>query len=163
VKASGCAGCEAAWNARPEQPQALAETLGSTVEEVHGALAGTVAELAESQGMTLEDVVDALIAPMIERFQQAVENGHITQEQADERIAQMEEGLLQGLESGSWFSMGNNGFRGHIGGAQPQALAEALGVTAWTGWTSAGSCGASRMCRSSCSPRASRRPTNSSG
>ena len=125
----GMRGMRGSRGMRGRQPQALANALGLTVEEVHGALAGTVAELAESQGMTLEDVVDALSAPMIERFQQAVENGHITQEQADERIAQMEERLLEGLESGSWFSMGGNGFRGHIGGAQPQALAEALGVT----------------------------------
>jgi len=125
----GMRGVRGGRGMRGRQPQALAETLGLTVEEVHGALAGTVAELAESQGMTLEDVVDALSAPMIERIQQAVENSHITQEQADERIAQTEERLLEELESGSWFSMGSNGFRGHIGGAQPQALAEALGVT----------------------------------
>jgi len=104
-----------------------------TVEEVHEALAEgqTVAELAESQGMTLEDVVDALIAPMVERSRQAVEDGRITQEQADERIEQMEERLLQMLESGSGFGtgMGRGGFRGHpgAGGAQPALLAETLG------------------------------------
>jgi len=91
-----------------------------TVEEVHEALAEgqAVAELAESQGMTLEDVVDALIAPMVERSRQAVEDGRITQEQADERIEQMEERLLQMLESGSGFGtgMGRGGFRGRPGG-----------------------------------------------
>jgi len=112
-----------------QQPAALAEALDMTVEEVHQALAGTVAELAESQDMTLEDVADALIAPSIERIQQAVEDGRFTQEQADERIEKLQERLLQGLESGSWFSMGRGGFRGRPGGAQPALLADALGMT----------------------------------
>jgi hypothetical protein len=114
---------------RGRQPQALADALGITVEEVHGALAETVAELAESQDMSLQEIVDALIAPVIEHIQQAVEDGRLTQEQADEQIAQMEENTLQGLESGSWFSMGGNGFGGRPGGPQLELLAEALGMT----------------------------------
>jgi hypothetical protein len=111
------------------QPQALADALGIDVEEVHEALAGTIAELAEAQGMTLEDLVDALIAPMVERMQQVVEDERLTQEQADEQIAKMEENLLEGLESGSWFSMGGPGPRGHHGGLSLESLAEALGMT----------------------------------
>ena len=79
---------------RGGQPGALAEALGMSVEEVHAAFAGTVAELADSQGMALEEVVDALIAPVIERIQQAVEDGTITQEQADERVDQMDAKVL---------------------------------------------------------------------
>ena len=122
------------WMAGPRggrggQPGALAEALGMTVEEVHAALAGTIAELADSQGMTLEGVADALIAPLIERIQQAVEDGRITQEQADERIEQMEANVLEGLQTGSWFSMGSRGRRGGPGGVQPALLAETLGMT----------------------------------
>jgi len=125
----GMPGMQGGRGMHGQQPEALANALGLTVEEVHAALAGTVAELAESQDMTIEGIVDALIAPMIERVQQAVDDGRITQEQADERIAQMEERLLEGLESGSWFSMGRGGFRGRLGGAQPTLLAEALDMT----------------------------------
>jgi len=122
------------WMAGPRvgrggQPGALAEALGMTVDEVHAALAGTIAELADSQDMTLEEVVDALIAPVIERIQQAVDDGRITQEQADERIEQMEENALEGLQTGSWFSMGGRGRRGGPGGVQPAILAETLGMS----------------------------------
>jgi gas vesicle protein len=111
------------------QPQALADALGIDVEEVHGKLAEAIAELAEAQGMTLDDLVDTLIAPMVERVQQAVEDERLTQEQADEQIAVMEERLLEGLESGSWFSMGGRGPRGHREGLSLGSLAEALGMT----------------------------------
>jgi hypothetical protein len=114
---------------RGGQPGALAQALGMTVEEVHAALAGTIADLADSQGMTLEEVVDALIAPVIERIQQAVDDGHITQEQADERIEQMEANVLKGLQTGSWFSMGGRGSRGRPGGVRPALLAETLGMS----------------------------------
>jgi hypothetical protein len=105
---------------RGGQPGALAEALGMTVDEVHAALAGTIAELADSQGMTLEEVVDALIAPVIERIQQAVDDGRITQEQADERIEQMEKKLLEALESGSGFGPRPGGFPGRQGGMDRQ-------------------------------------------
>jgi hypothetical protein len=116
---------------RGGQPlEALAEALGLTVEEVQAALSESIIELAEAQGMSVEDLVDALIAPMIERIQQAVEDGNITQEEGDERIAQMEEHLLEALESGSFFRSGpGRGRGGRRGGMQPEILAEALDMT----------------------------------
>jgi hypothetical protein len=107
------------WGRRGGQSQALADALGIDVEEVHAALADTIAELAEAQGMTIGDLVDAIIAPMIERIQQAVDDGNITQEEADEQIAQMKEQMLEGLESGSGFGMGPGGFGGRPGGMRP--------------------------------------------
>ncbi len=113
--------------------QSLADALGVDLDQVQGALAGTVVELAEAQGMTLDELVDALVAPMIERIQQAVDNGRITQEQADEQVAQMEEHMLEALESGSWFStgpgMGRGGPRGRQGGLRLETLSETLGLT----------------------------------
>ena len=83
-----------------------------TAEELHEALADgqTVPELAKAQGVALEDLVDALTA---QRIEQAVENGRLTQEQADERIETMKEHLLEQLESG--FEMGRGGFGGRPG------------------------------------------------
>ncbi len=119
---------------RSGQPlEALAEALDLTVEEVQAALGGSVVELAEAQGLSLEELVDALIAPMLERIQQAVDDGHITQEQADEQITQMEEHMLEALESGSLFGSGSGQGRGgpggRRGGPQPEVLAEVLGLT----------------------------------
>ncbi|MCP4540915.1 MAG: hypothetical protein GY832_27585 [Chloroflexi bacterium] len=114
--------------------KALAEALDLTVEEVQTALGESIVELAEAQGMSLDDLVDALTAPMLERIQQAVDDGRITQEQADERIAQIEEHMLKALESGSLFGSGPGQGRGgpgggRRGGPQPEVLAEALGLT----------------------------------
>jgi hypothetical protein len=80
----------------------LAEILGMTTDEVREALAGgqTITELAEAQGVPLQDVADALVAAEAERLQQAVEDGRLTQEEADERLALMEENILERLESG---------------------------------------------------------------
>jgi hypothetical protein len=82
----------------------LAEQLGMTVDELQAELeAGkTVDELAEEKGIDLEAV---RVEAMKERIQQAVEDGTITQEQAD--------WMLEGLEQG--FMPGGHGFGGRGG------------------------------------------------
>jgi polyhydroxyalkanoate synthesis regulator phasin len=77
----------------------LAEQLGMTSDELQAELeAGkTIAELAEEKGVDLDA---ARIEAMKERIQQAVEDGTLTQEQAD--------WLLEGLEQG--FMPGTHGF-----------------------------------------------------
>ena len=104
--------------ARGQQPEVLAEALGMTVQELHEALSDgqTVADVAEAQGIALQDVADALVAAQSERLQQAVDDGRITQEQADERITQMEEHILQMLESGEGMRHGSHGHQGGMRG-----------------------------------------------
>lgn len=51
----------------------------------------TIAEVAESNGVAVSDVVDAVVAALQERLDSAVDNGWITQEQADERAADLQE------------------------------------------------------------------------
>ncbi|MFQ5410207.1 MAG: hypothetical protein ACE5FI_17490 [Anaerolineales bacterium] len=72
-------------NGRRGNPEALAEALGMTVEELQAAKAEglTLEELAAQQGTTVEDVHAALQAAREEAIQQAVEEGRLTQEQAD--------------------------------------------------------------------------------
>ncbi len=74
----------------------------------------TVAELAEANGVSLDSIVDAVVAAHSERLATAVENGRITQEQADERLATMTEHLTERLsqpfEAGQGF--GGRGFGG---------------------------------------------------
>jgi uncharacterized protein (DUF433 family) len=126
------------WGGAPFD--ALAEALGMTVDEVRQALADgqTIADLAAAKGVALEDVAGALVAAQAERLQQAVDNGRLTQEDADAKIAQMEADILERLESGEPVGpLGPGGFdmpggpRGgkFLGGAPFDALAEALGMT----------------------------------
>jgi len=87
--------------------EAAAEALGMTADELSTQLWGgkTLAELADEAGVDLQDVRDAVEAAQVEAVRdaiaQAVEDGSITQAQAD--------WLLEGLDNGYW---GGNGF-GH--------------------------------------------------
>ena len=80
--------------------EATAEVLGMTVDEVREALAGgsTLAELAEERGVATEDLVDAMLAGMEERLAERVADGTITQEQADERLADATEHVTDHIE-----------------------------------------------------------------
>jgi uncharacterized membrane protein len=95
-----------------------AETLGLIPEELFAELrAGkSLAEIAEEQGVEVEEVYDAASAARAEAIpeaiEQAVEDGTLTQEQAD--------WMLEGLEQG--FFPGGRGFgsgRGRGGGYYP--------------------------------------------
>jgi hypothetical protein len=89
-----------------------------TVDELRKALADgqTVAELAQAQDVALEDVADALVAAHAERLQQAVEDGRLTQEEADEKLVEMETNILDRLESGEFGGLGGPGKCGGPGG-----------------------------------------------
>jgi hypothetical protein len=102
--------------------EAAAKVLGMTADELSTQLWGgkTLAELADEAGVDLQDVRDAVEAAQLEAVRdaiaQAVEDGSITQAQAD--------WLLQGLDNGYWgggrgmgpgFGMGRGGFGGPRG------------------------------------------------
>ncbi len=134
-----------------------AEALGLTPEELFAELrtGKSLAEIAEEQGVDVQTVYDAMNAARVEAIQQAlqqaVEDGRITQEQADQMIERLEnrpspeeqvearkqaiqqavedgrmsqeqaDWMLQGLEQG-W--MGGHGFGrgfGHKGCPPPQS------------------------------------------
>ena len=94
-----------------------AETLGLTPEELFAELhAGkSLEEVAEEQGVEIETVQDTMnedrAEARLEMIEQAVEDGTLTQEQAD--------WMLEGLEQG--FFPGGQGFdRGRGGGFRPE-------------------------------------------
>ena len=89
-----------AWGA--PSSTALAELLGLTADELRAELKDgkTLAEVAEAQGVELDAVVDALMAPMAEKLAQAVEDGKLSQAEADEKLELMGEELLKALEEG---------------------------------------------------------------
>jgi len=94
------------------KPEAAAEALGMTVDELRTQLWGgkTLADLAEEKGVDLADVQAAVQAAqetaLREKIEQAVEDGTITQEHAD--------WLLEGLDKG--FLTDGFGFGHGVGG-----------------------------------------------
>lgn len=123
---------------------AVAEALGLTPEGLFAELhAGkSLSEVAEAQGVDTETLSDAMQAARVEAIQQAVEDGTLTQEQADRMLERLEnmptqeelteakkqaiqqaledgritqeqaDWMLEGLENGYW---GGRGFGGHDG------------------------------------------------
>ena len=71
----------------------IAAALGMTTEELRAAMAdgNSIAEIAAEQGVDLADIVDLIIADMTERLAAAVADGALTQERADEILANAEE------------------------------------------------------------------------
>ena len=82
--------------------EALADVLGVTTDDLRQAKQDGVslAELAEQQGVAVDDVVDVLTAPLVERLDEKVAAGDITQEQADEKLAEVEERIESGEAPG---------------------------------------------------------------
>ena len=90
---------------------AAAQTLGMTADELHTALhdGQTIADLAAAKGTTEQAVQDAALAAAKTTLDQAVAAGTITQAQADQIYAHMQErGLMEG-------GPGGHGGRGHHG------------------------------------------------
>ncbi len=91
--------------------ETLAEQLGMTTDELAAELkAGkTITELAEEKGVDLQA---ARIEAMKEKVEQAVEDGDITQEQADTMLQGIEEGTFGGWKRAPF----GGGMHGHFRG-----------------------------------------------
>ncbi len=89
----------------------LAVKLNMTVDDLKAALeeGKTIAEIAESQGITMEDLQAEKEEAMIERINQAVTDGKLTQEEADEIIT-----WIKDRPESAWFNqIGRRMFDGH--------------------------------------------------
>ncbi|WP_432507363.1 hypothetical protein [Kineococcus arenarius] len=92
---------------------AAAEALSLGTDELRTALqadGATLASVAADQGVEEQALVDALVAAGEERVQQAVTDGRLTQEQADERIAELPEQVAAAIDQE--FAAGKGGGRG---------------------------------------------------
>lgn len=71
----------------------ILETLDITVDELRDARDEglTLAELAEAEGVDVATLIDALVAEAEEHIAEHVADGDLTQEEADERLAEVEE------------------------------------------------------------------------
>ena len=81
---------------------AAATALGMTAEDLRTALQAddaTLASVAEEQGVAVDTLVDALVAAEQERITQAVTDGELTQDQADERLADLETQVTERVNS----------------------------------------------------------------
>jgi hypothetical protein len=79
---------------------ATAEVTGLTVEDVIAALqeGQTFAQIAEGQGVDPQAIVDAFLADREAALQEAVNEGRLTQEQADQMLEEMAEHVSERLE-----------------------------------------------------------------
>jgi polyhydroxyalkanoate synthesis regulator phasin len=69
-----------------------AQALGLTEDELRTALEAddaTLADVAEDEGVEVETLVDALVTAAEERIAAAVDDGRLTQDEADERLADL--------------------------------------------------------------------------
>ncbi|MFZ5872310.1 MAG: hypothetical protein ACOYXW_17510 [Actinomycetota bacterium] len=96
---------------------AAADALGMTADELRGALRDgqTLAEVAEARGVEVQTLVDALVAEATDRLEAAVADGRISQERADEILADLPDRIAERVQQG--MPMGGDGFgRGPDGG-----------------------------------------------
>jgi len=111
------------WGGSWTRFDTAAEALGLTPEEFFAELhAGKgLAEIAEEQGIELEAVHDAInalrVEAMTQAIQQAVENGRLSQAQADWLLKGLELGFLP---RGRDFGFGHR-MRGHFGSFAPRS------------------------------------------
>ena len=78
----------------------ITEATGLTRAEIREAVqdGSTVAELIEANGGDVESVVAELVAEATTRINERVEEGRITQEQADEKLAELEANIQSRLD-----------------------------------------------------------------
>jgi len=105
---------------------AIAELLGMSVEELEGALADgeTIRTLIEESGLDMAEVQTALQTARAEMLQQAVADGSITQEQADQMLDRQSEPKGSGR-----VGKGGFGLKDKDDTAWQTTLAEVLGIS----------------------------------
>lgn len=83
--------------ARAERKAALAEALGTDVDALTEALQNdqTIADIAEANGADLDAIIAQVVDAKTEKIQARVESGRLTQDEADEKIAGLEERVTE--------------------------------------------------------------------
>jgi hypothetical protein len=97
---------------------AAATALGMTEDELRTALepdGTTLADVAGQQGVAVDTLVAALVSAEQERIASAVEDGRLTQEEADSRLADLEARITERVNS-AMPAPGDHGPGGHRGG-----------------------------------------------
>jgi len=109
------------WDLKGERTRLLtiaAEQLGMTEDDLQAALRDeqTLLDLAQEKGVDVQTIVDAYIAQLTEKLDQAVADGEMTQNQADWMLAQAQEQVVERI-NGTWEKLGpGSSPHGHRGG-----------------------------------------------
>jgi hypothetical protein len=117
--------------AHAEVSEALAEALGLSVEELEAemALGKPLWQIAEEQGVDAEAVQQAMEDARAAAIAQAVEDGELTQEQADALLENSGPGFVGPGGFGPGMMGGGFGVRIEAHAEVSEALAEALGLS----------------------------------
>lgn len=104
----------------------LLATLGITADDLHAAIQDgmTLADVAEQQGVPVDDVIRLLVSQAEERIADAVDGGRLTQQEADDKLADITEKITDKVNNGPGFGpghrhgpdgegIGGRGFGGH--------------------------------------------------
>jgi hypothetical protein len=94
----------------------LASALGIDIDELRTQLreGKSPAEIAQEQGIDVDELIDEVVAAVGERLDDAVENGHLTREQADNLEAKLREvitAMVNGEGPKAWGPMIRDGIR----------------------------------------------------
>lgn len=104
------------------------ETLGLDPDTVREGLQSgmSLAEVAEANGVSQEELVAALVSESMDRIDTAIEAGKITEEQAEEKTANLEERITERVtaEHGEHQERGERGERGRRGGPRHRSGAD---------------------------------------
>lgn len=97
----------------------LADALGMTPQDLQAALkqGKTVTDLAAAKGLTVAQVQDKVLAGVKSQLDQAVKDGKLTQDKADQAYSQMQ----QRIQSGDWINNLGKGGQKFQGQGQQQA------------------------------------------
>lgn len=116
--------------------EVLEETIGLSAEEIRDAMAegSTLAEVAETQGVSEDALITALVDAATERIDQAVADGDLDADEAEERKAGLEERISEMVNREPGENFGERGRRGHRGAGMLRGgldvVEETLGLTA---------------------------------
>jgi ribosomal protein S20 len=104
---------------------AAAQALNLSVDDLRSKLEGdkTLAQVAQEQGVDVQTVIDAMVADATAHIDQAVQEGKLTAEEANERKSNLQERITHVVNEGKPKGEG----RGH--GPKLDAAAKALGVS----------------------------------
>lgn len=82
--------------------QELLGLLGVTADDLRAAIQDgmTLADVAEQQGVAVDDVIDLMVSQAEERLADAVDEGRLTQEEADEKLADITEKITDNVNNG---------------------------------------------------------------
>jgi ribosomal protein S20 len=105
---------------------AAAKALNLSVDDLRSKLEGdkTIAQVAQEQGVDVQTVIDAMVADATAHIDQAVQDGKLTADQANERKSNLQERITKLVNEGK---PKGEGPRGH--GPKLDAAAKALGVS----------------------------------